>query len=46
MKHIKKTNAARILDDFKLAYQIREYPVDEEHLDAIHEETAGCSVCY
>lgn len=36
MKHIKKTNAARILDDFKLAYQIREYPVDEEHLDAIH----------
>jgi Cys-tRNA(Pro)/Cys-tRNA(Cys) deacylase len=36
MKHLKKTNAARILDDFKIAYEIKEYPVDEEHLDAVH----------
>lgn len=36
MKHIKKTNAARILDDFKIMYTIKEYPVDEEHLDAVH----------
>jgi Cys-tRNA(Pro)/Cys-tRNA(Cys) deacylase len=36
MKHIKKTNAARILEDLKIAYTIKEYPVDEEHLDAVH----------
>jgi Cys-tRNA(Pro)/Cys-tRNA(Cys) deacylase len=36
MKHLKKTNAARILDDFKIAYEIKEYSVDEEHLDAVH----------
>ena len=36
MKHIKKTNAARILDDFKIMYTIKEYPVDEELLDAVH----------
>jgi Cys-tRNA(Pro)/Cys-tRNA(Cys) deacylase len=36
MKHNKKTNAARKLDDLHLAYEIKEYPVDEEHLDAVH----------
>lgn len=32
----KKTNAARKLDDLKLAYRLMEYTVDEEHLDAVH----------
>lgn len=32
----KKTNAARKLDDLKLAYRLMEYVVDEEHLDAVH----------
>ncbi|MGM9583492.1 MAG: Cys-tRNA(Pro) deacylase [Phascolarctobacterium sp.] len=36
MKHNKKTNAARMLDELKIEYKIVEYPVDEEHLDAIH----------
>lgn len=36
MKHNKKTNAARKLDELKIEYKIVEYPVDEEHLDAIH----------
>ena len=36
MKHNKKTNAARKLDEWKVEYRIVEYPVDEEHLDAIH----------
>ena len=36
MKHNKKTNAARKLDELKVEYKIVEYPVDEEHLDAIH----------
>lgn len=36
MKHNKKTNAARKLDELKIAYQLIEYAVDEEHLDAIH----------
>ena len=36
MKHNKKTNAARILDDMNIAYRIIEYEVDEEHLDAVH----------
>lgn len=36
MKPIKKTNAARILDDMKIEYRLVEYPVDEEHLDAVH----------
>ena len=36
MKHNKKTNAARKLDELKIEYKIIEYPVDEEHLDAIH----------
>lgn len=33
---IKKTNAARILDEAKVAYEIKEYEVDPEHLDAVH----------
>lgn len=36
MKHNKKTNAARKLDELKIEYRLVEYPVDEEHLDAIH----------
>ena len=36
MKHNKKTNAARILDEAHISYEIMEYQVDEEHLDAIH----------
>ena len=36
MKHNKKTNAARKLDELKIEYKIVEYPADEEHLDAIH----------
>lgn len=36
MKHNKKTNAARKLDDLKINYRLVEYPVDEEHLDAVH----------
>ena len=36
MKKIKKTNAARILDELQIAYELKTYPVDEEHLDAVH----------
>ena len=36
MKHNKKTNAARKLDELKIEYKFIEYAVDEEHLDAIH----------
>ncbi len=36
MKNNKKTNAARILDEMKIAYRLMEYEVDEEHLDAVH----------
>lgn len=36
MKHNKKTNAARKLDELKINYSILEYTVDEEHLDAVH----------
>lgn len=36
MKNNKKTNAARILEDFGVAYRLLEYAVDEEHLDAVH----------
>ena len=31
---MKKTNAARLLDKLKIAYEIREYPVDESDLSA------------
>ena len=36
MKHNKKTNAARILDDMNITYRIMEYEVDENNLDAVH----------
>ena len=36
MKKIKKTNAARILDELQISYELKTYPVDEEHLDAVH----------
>ena len=35
----KKTNAARRLDELKIAYRLMEYTVDEEHLDAVHVAT-------
>lgn len=31
-----KTNAARILDNLKIDYELMEYPVDEEDLSAVH----------
>lgn len=40
MKNNKKTNACRILEDKGITYKIMEYPVDEEHLDAVH--VAAC----
>ena len=36
MKKIKKTNAARILDEKGIDYRLQTYPVDEDHLDAVH----------
>ena len=40
-----KTNAARLLDTLKLPYELIEYEVDEEHLDAIHvAQTCGQNV--
>ena len=36
MKHNKKTNACRKLDELKIDYKLIEYAVDEEHLDAVH----------
>ena len=36
MKTSKKTNAARILDELHIPYELKTYPVDEEHLDAVH----------
>ena len=35
-KGIKKTNAARLLDQMKIAYELIPYEVDEEHLGAEH----------
>lgn len=32
----KKTNAARHLDGLRIKYRLQAYPVDEEHLDAVH----------
>ncbi|GEM51362.1 Cys-tRNA(Pro) deacylase [Empedobacter brevis] len=31
-----KTNAVRILDTHQIPYELREYEVDEEHVDAMH----------
>ncbi len=33
---LEKTNAARLLDRAKIAYELIPYAVDEEHLDAVH----------
>lgn len=35
-KAAQKTNAARILDNLKIEYELMEYPVDEEDLSAVH----------
>lgn len=35
-KEIKKTNVARMLDQHKIDYELREYPVDPENLSATH----------
>ncbi|MDQ7092994.1 Cys-tRNA(Pro) deacylase [Desulfosporosinus sp. PR] len=32
---MRKTNAARILDQMKLSYELKEYPVDESDLSAV-----------
>ncbi len=45
MSKIKKTNAARILDNLKINYEIATYEVDEEDLSAVHvAETAGLDI--
>ena len=45
MKKIKKTNAARILDNLGIDYEIKTYEVDEEDLSATHvAETAGLDI--
>ena len=45
MKNKKKTNAARILDTLGIPYELKEYEVDEEHLDAVHvAESAGMPI--
>ncbi|MBR5189416.1 MAG: Cys-tRNA(Pro) deacylase, partial [Paludibacteraceae bacterium] len=36
MAKINKTNAARLLDQKKISYQLIPYEVDEQHLDAGH----------
>ena len=36
MKKIKKTNAARILDELGIDYEIKTYEVDEDDLSAVH----------
>ena len=36
MAKINKTNAARLLDQKKIPYQLIPYEVDEQHLDAGH----------
>ena len=36
MSNIKKTNAARILDQLKINYELIEYTVDENDLGAAH----------
>ena len=45
MKKQKKTNAARILDNLGISYEIREYKVDLEDLSAMHvAEEAGMPI--
>ena len=45
MKKQKKTNAARILDNLGISYEIREYKVDLDDLSAVHvAEEAGMPI--
>ena len=45
MKKIKKTNAARILDNLGIDYEIKTYEVDENDLSAVHvAESAGLDI--
>ena len=45
MKKIKKTNAARILDNLGIDYEIKTYEVDENNLSAVHvAETVGLDI--
>ena len=45
MKKIKKTNAARILDNLKISYEVKTYEVDEDDLSAVHvAETMGLDI--
>lgn len=45
MSKTKKTNAARILDNLGIDYEIKTYEVDENDLSAIHvAETAGLDI--
>jgi Cys-tRNA(Pro)/Cys-tRNA(Cys) deacylase len=42
---MKKTNASRILDRFKIKYELIEYEVDEDDLSAVHvAESAGVTI--
>lgn len=36
MAKVQKTNATRLLEQARIPFSTVEYPVDEEHLDAIH----------
>lgn len=36
MKKEHKTNAARLIDQARVAYELNTYPVDEENLSAVH----------
>ena len=45
MKHLKKTNAARILDNLGIKYEIKTYEVDESDLSAEHvAQVAGLDI--
>ena len=45
MKKLKKTNAARILDNLGIDYEIKTYEVDENDLSAVHvAETVGMDI--
>ncbi len=45
LKKIKKTNAARLLDNLKIEYEIKTYEVDENDLSAEHvASTAGLDI--
>ena len=45
VKKVKKTNAARILDNLKISYEVKTYEVDEEDLSAVHvADTMGLDI--